>query len=100
MLSRRRCVLELRCRVNFAELESEPHDERILAAIEAQSAGFLRGYGNSTTIDPLFKAWIQAFEKTAFKAELAAHAKAAGQAKAKPKNTSTKGKGTFKKNTP
>ena len=70
VLNRRRNILELRCRVNFVEIESQPHDNDILRAIEAKSAGFLKGYGNSAAIDPLFKKWINAFDTAANKAEV------------------------------
>ena len=95
----RRAVIELRCRVNFSELESEPHDERILAALEAKISGFTKGYGNTQGIDPLIKKWIKTFEGKVAKAEINSLAKAAGQASAKPKTT-YKGKGGDKKSPP
>lgn len=83
--NRRRCILELRCRVNFTEIDSLPGDARILAAMEAKMEGFKNGYGNSAAIDPLFKQWAGEFEKSVAKAEFTASAKAAGAERAKYK---------------
>ena len=81
--NRRRNMVELRCRVNFAEIDSLPGDARILAALELRSEHNMRGFSNHPGLDPEYKKYIAAFEKKSAAAELTAHAKASGQDAAK-----------------
>ena len=64
-----------RCaRSQYAELGSTYNQKRMLAMLEDRVEGFRDGLGAASSVDPLFRKWIEEFETSTTRAQLNAEA--------------------------